>query len=185
MAPPDFTVARKRLLERLAVKALSTVKPQIPSEALRNGLVIVPEAAGRIDLHIPHYWAVYIHDGRPGFGPRRSSWLVWFANPRDDPRLQPNYPVRLSDVRRLTKQQFKDGMAENRRRAANGLPPFMLVRKFQPKPLAGSFFFTLGMQRFETVTAPPIVLDEFVRYICSVAKGVTEKPKPLVLKIKT
>lgn len=75
---------------------------------------------GHWRLGVPHYWAVYIHQG---YGPfltrweagkdplpgqtRRPKWLVWFDNPADDPRLMTGYPVRETDIVRLTKEQWR------------------------------------------------------------------------------
>lgn len=89
----------------------------IPSEQLRAGLITIEEAKGKGKLHVPHYWALYIHDGRgpsPGAG-GGDKILVWFKDPKNDPRYPGGvYPVRLSQVKRLTKAQFRKWSRINR-----------------------------------------------------------------------
>jgi len=148
-------------LQWLALAAKQKVKPLIPSATLADALEISNIAArssrtisaalaGRriseIRLTIPHYWAVYIHDGRPAFGPRRATFLVWFTDPDDDPRLAGGFPVRYSDVKRLTKEQFHEGLRINAQRRAVGATLYMHIarsrrgdppRRFFSEGLAG------------------------------------------------
>jgi len=64
-------------------------------------------------VNSPHYWAVYYHIGRknlPPITPKSANVLVWFKDPRDDPRLTNGQsPVYRSEVRRLnlSAQQFR------------------------------------------------------------------------------
>ena len=53
--------------------------------------------------------------------------LVFFEDSDDDPRLAGGYPVRANDVRRLTRDEFYAGLAENERRAQVGGAPYMYV----------------------------------------------------------
>jgi hypothetical protein len=143
----------KRLLKDLSFQAKRVAKPHVPSRALRSSLDVLFEGTDKGGLYIPHYWAVYIHDGRTrGFGPRRTTYLVWFTNPKDDPRLRGGYPRRAREIRRLDEfpGAFQHGLRRNAQRRARGLKPFMVVTKFQPRPLAPSYFFTgAHMKRFE------------------------------------
>lgn len=113
------------------------------------------------DLTIPHYWAIYVHDGRGPVRPVRRSWLVWFTNPRDDPRLRGGYPVRESDIIRLTRDEFQQGLEENRARAAAGLPPYMIVTKYSGPTAPNRFFEDLIILD----RAGTVVLDEFQRFV--------------------
>ena len=88
------------LLRSFLVQGKAQALPMIPSAQLRAGLITIEEAKGRGKLHVPHYWALYIHDGRgpaPGGG-AGDKILVWFKDPANDPRYPGGiYPVRLSD----------------------------------------------------------------------------------------
>jgi hypothetical protein len=54
--------------------------------------------------------------------------LVFFEEPlQNDPRLQGAYDVRASDIRRLTRQEYEEGLERNAERRDAGLPPFMFV----------------------------------------------------------
>ena len=108
-----LTLLRSFLL-RGKVKAL----PFIPSEQLQAALYSQELSDSRGLIRVPHYWARFIHDGR-GPSPGASGTgkiLVWFRNPKDDPRLPGGkYPVRRSDIRRLTRGQFRKWSRINQR----------------------------------------------------------------------
>lgn len=118
----------RRILQDLGDRELRLVRKSIGSKTLRAAIrLIVDESKERADLFIPHYWAVYYHDGRGAFGPDRARKLVFFDDPKDDPRIKGGRPVRESDVQRLTKDQYREGLRRNQERAARGGRPFMYV----------------------------------------------------------
>lgn len=87
----------------------------IPSKQLEAALEAIELSNSKGVLHVPHYWAAYVHDGRPPVTPQTATFLVWFKNPSDDPRyLGGQYPVYRSDIKRLTPDQFKAGLQRNR-----------------------------------------------------------------------
>lgn len=75
------------------------------SRTLRQALRVERTADG-FRLTVPHYWAVFYAHGRGSITARPGKKLVYYRNPAEDPRLAGGYPVRLSDVRRLTKGEF-------------------------------------------------------------------------------
>lgn len=117
------------ILEELGQQELARVRDRIGSRALRAALrLIVNESEERADLFIPHYWAVWYHDGRGRVEPVTAQKLVFFDNPSDDPRIPGRrYPEREAQVRRLTKRQYEQGLRINAERAARGQRPFMFV----------------------------------------------------------
>lgn len=145
----------ERLLRRIGERARDRVLPVIPSETLRNSLQLDVSAnlvEPRAVLFLPHYWAIYLHDGRGPVAPVTKRWLVWFQNPADDPRTAGgrNYPVRAADARRLTPAEWEAGLEENRERRARGLEPYMIVTKHAgPVEFPKSYkFFEDGMEGF-------------------------------------
>ena len=110
------------------------------SNALLTALRVSSVGKGKASISVPHYWAPFYHDGR-GRAPksdRSGRFMVWFKNPGDDPRWGPKLPVFRNQVRRLTKEEFRAGMAENRRRGRGD--PYMIVAKFSPKAKSNPFF---------------------------------------------
>lgn len=163
----------ERLLTKLGEMALRQVEPQIPSNTLRDALQLEVSTSllkPRAVLYLPHYWAVWVHDGRGPVSPKERTWLVWFQNPKDDPRTGGgrNYPVRAADAARLTKAQWEDGLAENARRRAAGQEPYMIVTKHSGpvRPPESFAFFEAGMEQF-AARAGPVVREEFERFIRS------------------
>ena len=131
----------EELLRLYGESELALVRPLIGSQTLREAVHLVVDAGiGVAQLRIKHYWAVYYHDGRDGFGATNASVLVFFADPDDDPRLEGGYPVRESEIRRLSRDEFYAGLAQNELRAAEGEPPFMFVVP-SVGPASGHSFF--------------------------------------------
>jgi len=129
------------LLTRYGFDELERARGLIGSSTLREALELIVDAqAGEADLFIPHYWAVYYHDGRGGFAAPAGHKLVFFADSADDPRLSGGYPVRSTDIVRLTRDQFEEGLRINGERRAAGLGPFMFVVD-SVGPAVGSPFF--------------------------------------------
>ncbi len=166
----EISRLRRRILERIAVLARKKSRPLIPSVTLRKALHITYESDSVAYLVIPHYWALYIHDGTddPLTTPtktRGASAFIYFRNPRDDPRNR--YPVRVSDWRPLTRAEYEDGLRKNRSRRKRGLPPYMYVfqsvRAPFPKPGVGFFDVRRGMRGLSTEVSGA-VFKEFDRF---------------------
>ena len=161
----------REVLERVAQRAESRARPQIPSATLRRALNTSIEDAveGMVaKLQIPHYWAVYVHDGRSQIT-KSTGFLVFFRDISDDPRVSGGFPVRASEIRRLTRDQFRAGLEANRQHLANGGDPFtapMIVVR-QVGPTRGAEFFTKGMASFLEQEAAPLIAAEFDQYVQS------------------
>lgn len=155
----------RRMLQRLGDTAALRVRPVIPSKTLREGLKVFIDRNRDAVLRIPHYWAVFVHDGRGVVRPVRARWLVWFQNPADDPRTDfgRKYPIRKEDVRRLTKAQWEAGLAENARRRAAGAEPFMIVTKVSG-PVRARPFFDQGLQTFPE-EGEEIIAEELEKFV--------------------
>jgi hypothetical protein len=125
----------------LAQKARRRAKSVIESRTLRDALEVrVEHTSSKTTtgiVHIPHYWAVYYHDGRRGFGPKKAKRLVFFKNPSRDPRIRGGRPKRYADARRLTRGQFYAALEGNE----------IHIRR-RVGPAAGKHFFTKGMRGF-------------------------------------
>ena len=153
MAKPSQVKLRRfraAVLRRIAEVGEVRAKKWIPSRTLEKALRIkqaVTRPGRGAQLFIPHYWALYAHDGRRGFtaiGPRK--FLVFFADPRNDPRTDGgrDYPVRVSQVKKLTKAQFDKGMRINRQREKQGEPPFSYMKVLKSVgPARGTPFFEM------------------------------------------
>lgn len=147
MAKKPETAWLADLVRQLTVLAASWAKPKIPSKTLRNALEqLVPGAvrSGRCKggLYIPHYWALYVHDGRGAFSAPKGHYLVWFRDPRNDPRLaNGETPARARDLKYLTKEQFLFWLERNIEAREAGLDPPMIVRRAVLRGTRGSYFF--------------------------------------------
>lgn len=101
--------------KRTADKGENLALTKIHSSQLRNRLFVQQITATQYALIVPQFWATYIHDGRGPVTPKTASLLIWFRNPKDDPRLlNGRTPDRLSQTRRMTKGEFKKWSRINR-----------------------------------------------------------------------
>lgn len=113
MTSRDPTIFKSELTELMAERVRTYIRKFIKSDTLKNSIEIRLRIDGDVvghDLVWPHYWAVYYHDGRKALRPVNGKYLVWFVDPQDDPRNAGGYPVRGSQVRKLSlsPDQFKD-----------------------------------------------------------------------------
>lgn len=125
----DRDLLFREILNKIGHDELERVKVLIGSRTLRDAIYLAVYASlGQARLVIPHYWAVYYHDGRAGFGPVSASKLVFFEDPLvNDPRLNGSYSRRAEDEERLTREQYEHGLMVNAERRAAGQPPYMFV----------------------------------------------------------
>lgn len=161
------------LMDSLLLQAAVLISPKIPSRTLRDALQR-RNFGLKGDLFIPHFWALFVHDGRGPFGPKSARFLVFFQDPNDDPR-KPT-PEREASARKLTRGEFDAGIAENRRLQAlnptgGPMQHMIVVRNRDGSPgrvggVRGSFFFTVGAQQFER-KVDKIVLERFDRFVKS------------------
>lgn len=117
------------------------------SKAISNSLRLTNLAFGSVAVQTPFYWAQYYHDGRGAFRARPGHKLVYFKDPKKDPRLRGGrYPERLSDVRKLTSAQFYRLLRDR----SSG----MVVRQ-SVGPAAGDPFFVRAARRMKRRTGDP------------------------------
>lgn len=94
-----------KIVDACAVRIAEIARAACQSKTLRAAIRVVPQEDGFV-LNVPHYWAVFYHDGRGPVVAAPGKKLVYYKNPADDPRIAGGYPVRLSQVRRLSKAEF-------------------------------------------------------------------------------
>ncbi len=68
---------------------------------------------GKAQVTVPHYWAIFIHDGSNSVPP--GTFMIWYRNPADDPRFPGRTrPERLSQMRRLSPEQLRRDLLANK-----------------------------------------------------------------------
>lgn len=119
-------------------------------------------------IQVPHYWALYIHDGRQPFNKARGV-MCWFVVPLQDPRLRGGVtPVRASQLRRLTKQEFFFWVQKNREAIARGeQPPMIITRRITKATTAKRFFENDGGMAGFSRQAAEVVKTDFSEYVRS------------------
>ncbi len=146
------------LLKGLARIALRTARPGIRDASRTLAKSAVARYLGSIgdvhvsQVHIPHYWAVFVHDGHDGIQPVRRRFLVYYLDPRRDPRRSGGRSTTPEGERSLTKAEFRT-LAKQiyDAKKAGRKPPARIVE--DSGPALGSPFFdnTRGMAAFESL----------------------------------
>lgn len=143
--------ARRRILQALGQAAKTWARPRIrsykgkPIRALQKALRVQIVGPDEVQLQIPHFWAVYVHDGREApVRPQVATFMIWWENPREDPRLRPTgvTPQRASQIRHLTADEFREALATFRSYTAAGFKSPVIVRRHVTKPTPPSPFFS-------------------------------------------
>ena len=152
-----------RLLAEIGRQAAAQAKRAIDSQTLKDSLRIelVPQTQ-QVVIGVPHYWAIYYHDGRGPINAKPGHFLVYFKDPANDPRIARGYPERAEDIVRLTKEQFYTSL-----RAGE-----LIVAK-RVGPAAPHPFFTRGMDGFQDKVHAPAA--KFMREILGDFIGKPEK----------
>lgn len=129
-AAPDQGKFLREMLARIGALGIDYATPKIPSRALRADLHVNIQDDTHGELAIDYFWARFVHDGRRPFSMPPGSYLVWFRNPQEDPRLDQGVTPRTRDkLRHLTAAQFAEGLQRNKEAVKAGLPPPMVVRR--------------------------------------------------------
>lgn len=77
-----------RLTNILGSAGATRARPQIPSRTLRRALVTIRVSDTQVKMHVTHYWAVFVHQGRRAKVLAGNRFMAWYKNPRQDPRLR-------------------------------------------------------------------------------------------------
>lgn len=147
-APLTVQVVRDNIAAIMGRRATAKVRAAVDSRTLRDSLRL-QKRGNKWWLGVPHYWAVYYHDGRSPALAAPQRWLVWYPNPKDDPRHRGNYPVRATQIRRLDIpwHQLWDDVVAGRAVIAKASPR---DRRF----VKGKPFFEQGLKGFFAGGAP-------------------------------
>lgn len=147
----DFLLDPQTVL-RISRRALDLLRPRIRPRSLREGAEVSLNAAGEIEVTFPFFWASFYHDGHGPSVARRGRVLVFFRVPEDDPRYRRFPPRTLSDVRRLTREEFREA------KAAGDIVITRFARGWRGDPFLNTFI-DLGDAKIEQI------LDDRVREV--------------------
>jgi len=140
------------LLRRIGDIAYRKVKPKIKSRTLKKSLRRVL-GNNTVTLNIPYYWAAWYHDGtKRKTSTRTGGYLVYFKNVINDPRVKGGYPRTAAQVKKLTKEQFREGLIRNKTLSPED-PRYMVVRKSVGPSPEHPFFRDLDIREEATDAA--------------------------------
>jgi len=142
-----------RLTRELIRLAEQHVRPHIPVRLghLKRSIKREVIRAGLARLHTPEEWAKIVHDGRGPINQRgKKRAMVWYKNPRRDPRLRGGKSPTKGRPRRLTAAEFRRDRKANLLIVARRVGPQKPQRFFEHGPGDGMAGFP---RKAEKVTA--------------------------------
>lgn len=177
MAKADVFLDRTTRI--LCSLAIAQTRKVLKSRTLRRALTCKVEMLSSHELiarvSVPHYWAVYYHDGRGPIRAKKGKFLVYFRNIEDDPRITGTAsPERYADTKRLSLSPatFRRMVDEGKMIVTKGVrasaprPFFKPLRQFrnQVRPVVGRHFSrfvrddleTHGLLRFSKILTIPL-----------------------------
>lgn len=150
----EFLVAQARFL---AEEVLARAREACKSRTLAKSMELIEGAVpGEARINVPHYWAVFYHDGRGPIRAKPGHYLVYFKRPEDDPRTDggSNYPTRSAEVRRLSRNEFYRYLREGK---------IVVTRSVGPAP--GNKFFESPSVRATAIRAGQEVPSAFSDWV--------------------
>lgn len=141
-------VMLREIGELVRIEATGLMKSRTLRENIETRIEIgEPGDVDRVVMHLPFYWAKYVHDGRDSIELPAGKYMTFFPNVRDDPRVDggANYPRERGDRRSLTSEEFKRFSKINYENRKLGLPPIMVVTEVVG-PFEGEHFFDLAWE---------------------------------------
>lgn len=162
-----MVLTRKELKETISRDISNAAKERVrrftESRTLRDALRVVREG-NRWFVGVPHYWAVYYHDGRKAArSVREDGFLVWYKNPQDDPRHNGTFPVRASQLRTL--QQAGISLERLRADLESGRAVIARSSPRSGAPVAGKPFFVRGLRGFFRSGGSELAVRSFNRIL--------------------
>lgn len=172
------TEDKKRILRKITTEARKRARAACPSKTLRRAMQVRVDSQTEARVHIPHYWAVFYHDGR---GPivAKGKKLIFFANPKNDPRLVGGFPIKRSDIKHLSEDEYLDGLEKNKALRGTGQVYMHVLESVGPSPAHP--FFDQGMVGFIRVVNE-IVQEEIGRTVQTFLDATNEK-KTIVIQL--
>lgn len=128
--------AMQGIMDAVGQRVKTRFKQLIRSKTLNDSVFYVADfGAQKVQIIIPYYWAEFYLNGHGVIHSskgRDKGWMVWFADPKDDPRLRGGPARTRAERKHLTREQWKIGLEINRERKGSGLPPFMYYSREVP-----------------------------------------------------
>jgi len=169
---------KRRIIRRILNEARRRARAAAPSKTIKRAMQLKIDSDIQGRIHIPQYWAVWYHDGR---GPIRAKGrkLVFFANPKDDPRLAGGHPVTRGSVKHLTEKQYTAGLKRNKELKGTGLVHMFVVDFVQGAQ--GFHFFDRAMVGIVPII-DQIIKEEVDRVVKEIIIGTSEQ-KTIIIRI--
>lgn len=132
----DLDNVMQGILDSIGERVGARAKNLLRSKTLSDSLFYRADfGSQKLEIVIPYYWAEFYLNGHGVIHSNKGrgvGWMVWFANPKDDPRLRGGPARTRAERKHLTRDQWKIGLEINRERKSAGLPPFMYYSREIP-----------------------------------------------------
>lgn len=119
------SASRLAMMTELARVASFNIAAEVPTRAygrLRQSFRFIVTST-RVIIYSTYYWARWVNDGRGSVHAKDGEWLIFFEDPKDDPRIKSGYPRKPEQVKRLTPRQFEKALERDQLIMAESVGP--------------------------------------------------------------
>lgn len=130
--------SRLEMMTALARIVSANIASEIPSRVygrLRQSIRYIV-TSDRVIVYSTYYWARWVNDGRGAIEADPGKFLIFFEDPKDDPRIKAGYPRKPEQVKRLTRRQLRKAREEGQ-----------LIETESVGPAPGLKFLERGIQK--------------------------------------
>lgn len=101
---PGRQKAIVREIAQLAQQAIISFIPKVQYGRLRQSIRFIA-TRDRIIIYSYYYWAKFVNDGRKTV--KGDPVLIYYKDPKKDPRISLDYPRKPGDIKKLSKEQYR------------------------------------------------------------------------------
>lgn len=147
-----MTLRKRVIADRLGLlmrDEIAKAAPEGPYGRLKKSFRTIPFGEAGVSVFSIYFWAIWVNDGRRAQVAKKQ--FLFYADPRDDPRIQDDYPRKPGDRRPLTKAEFRAGRRDRtlvwirRGQRVDSVPATHFIEK---GVAAGKVKASAQMQRF-------------------------------------
>jgi hypothetical protein len=144
MASKSSRLAMMTALARIVSANIASEIPTRTYGRLKQSIRYIV-TSDRVIVYSTYYWARWVNDGRGPIEADPGKFLIFFEDPKDDPRIKAGYPRKPEQVKRLTRRQLRKAREEGQ-----------LIETESVGPAEGLKFLERGIQKSRLEVPPKL-----------------------------
>jgi hypothetical protein len=128
----EFLNKAKVKLGKIIILELQKKAPKGSYNRLSKSFRVINTGISGVLIFSLYFWVFFVNYGRKSVRGKR---MVWFKDPKDDPRVQSDYARKKDDERHLSTQEWQDAADNNQ-----------LITKFSVKGIPATHFIEQALE---------------------------------------